>query len=121
MRPATFQPRSSISRLATIATANLTSTHQTVAVVVFMRLASLTVGIPVIWFLIAGESARAKLKTLRGWLVQYKGIIMGVLCLILGVKLIVQSLPAFFWRVGVMPNTDSAERQIGSRRILAQL
>lgn len=81
---------------ATIAASNLTTTQQIVAVLVFMILASLTVGIPVIWFLIAGESAKAKLEHLRGWLVQYNWIIMGVLFLVLGVKLIGDSLPAFF-------------------------
>lgn len=85
-----------IAAAATIAAANLSTTQQIVSVLVFMILASLTVGIPVIWFLLAGESAKAKLETLRGWLVQYNWIIMGVLFLVLGVKLIGESLPAFF-------------------------
>lgn len=106
---------------ATIAAANLMSTQQIVSVVVFIILASLTVGILVVWFLIASESARAKRETLRGWLGPYNGIVMGAPCLMLSVKRIVQWLPACFQRVGFMPNTDDAERQIGSRRILAQL
>lgn len=81
---------------AAIAAGNLSTTQQIVAVLVFMVLASLTVGTPVIWFLVAGESAKAKLDTLRGYLVQYNWVIMCVLFLILGVKFIGQALPAFF-------------------------
>jgi len=85
-----------IAAAASIVAANLSSTEQIVAVVVFMILASLTVGIPVLWFLVAGESAKAKLDTLRGYLVEYNWVIMCVLFLILGVKIIGESLPAFF-------------------------
>jgi threonine/homoserine/homoserine lactone efflux protein len=85
-----------IAAAASIAAADLSTTEQIVAVVVFMILASLTIGVPVIWYLVAGESAKAKLDTLRGYLVQYNWVIMCVLFLVLGVKLIGQALPAFF-------------------------
>lgn len=85
-----------IAAAAAIVAGDLSTTEQFVAVLVFMILASLTVGIPVIWFLVAGESAKAKLETLRGYLVQYNWVIMCVLFLILGVKFIGQALPAFF-------------------------
>lgn len=81
---------------AAIAAGNLTSTQQIVAVLVFMILASLSIGIPVVWYLAAGESANTKLETLRGWLVQYNAVIMCVLFLVLGAKLVGQALPAFF-------------------------
>lgn len=85
-----------IAAAASIVAADLSSSQQIVAVVVFMILASLTIGIPVIWYLIGGESAKAKLNTLRGYLVQYNWVIMCVLFLIIGAKLIGQSLPVFF-------------------------
>lgn len=85
-----------IAAAAAIVAGDLSSSQQIVAVVVFIILASLTIGIPVIWYLIAGDSAKAKLDTLRGYLVQYNWVIMCVLFLILGVKLIGQALPAFF-------------------------
>jgi threonine/homoserine/homoserine lactone efflux protein len=85
-----------IAAAASIVAADLSSSQQIVAVVVFMILASLTIGIPVIWYLVAGESAKAKLDTLRGYLVQYNWVIMCVLFLVLGAKLIGESLPAFF-------------------------
>lgn len=81
---------------AAIAAGNLTSSQQIVAALVFIVLASLSVGAPVIWYLIAGESAKSKLEHLRGWLVQYNAVIMCVLFLILGAKMIGQALPAFF-------------------------
>lgn len=81
---------------ATIAAGNLTSSQQIASVLVFMVLASVSVGVLVIWYLAAGQSAEAKLKTLRGWLVRYNWVIMGVLFLVLGAKLIGQALPAFF-------------------------
>lgn len=85
-----------IAAAAAIVAGDLSSSQQIVAVVVFMILASLTIGIPVIWYLVAGESAKAKLDTLRGYLVQYNWVIMCVLFLVLGAKLIGQSLPVFF-------------------------
>lgn len=85
-----------IAAAASIVAGDLTTTQQIVSVVVFMILASLTIGIPVIWYLVAGDSAKAKLDTLRGYLVRYNWVIMCVLFLILGVKLIGQALPAFF-------------------------
>jgi threonine/homoserine/homoserine lactone efflux protein len=85
-----------IAAATAIVAGNLSSSQQIVAVLLFMILASLTIGIPVIWFLVAGESAKAKLDTLRGFLVRYNWVIMCVLFLILGVKMIGQALPAFF-------------------------
>ena len=85
-----------IAAAAAIVAGDLSSSRQIVAVVVFMVLASLTIGIPVLWFLIAGESAKAKLDVLRGYLVQYNWVIMCVLFLVLGAKFIGQALPAFF-------------------------
>jgi len=85
-----------IAAAAAIVAGDLSSSQQIVAVLVFMILASLTIGIPVIWYLVGGDSAKAKLDTLRGYLVQYNWVIMCVLFLIIGVKLIGQALPAFF-------------------------
>jgi threonine/homoserine/homoserine lactone efflux protein len=85
-----------IAAAAAIVAGDLSGSQQIVSVLVFMILASLTIGIPVIWYLAAGESAKTKLETLRGWLVQYNWVIMCVLFLILGAKLIGQALPAFF-------------------------
>lgn len=85
-----------IAAAATIVAGDLTSSEQIISVVVFMILASLTIGVPVIWYLLAGESAKAKLDVLRGYLVKYNWVIMCVLFLILGVKLIGQALPALF-------------------------
>lgn len=85
-----------IAAAAAIVSGDLTTSQEIVSALIFIILASLTIGIPVIWYLVAGDSAKAKLETLRGWLVQYNWVIMGVLFLVLGAKLIGQALPAFF-------------------------
>ena len=85
-----------IAAAAAIVAGDLSNSQQIVAVVIFIILASLTIGIPVLWYLIAGESAKAKLDVLRGYLVQYNWVIMCVLFLVLGAKFIGQALPAFF-------------------------
>ena len=85
-----------IAAASSIVAGDLTSSQQIVAVVVFMILASLTIGTPVIWYLVAGESAKGTLDKLRVWLVQNNAAIMCVLFLIIGAKLIGQALPAFF-------------------------
>jgi threonine/homoserine/homoserine lactone efflux protein len=84
-----------IAAAAAIVAGDLSSSQQIVAVVIFIILASLTIGVPVLWYLVAGESAKAKLDVLRGYLVQYNWIIMCVLFLVLGAKFIGQALPAF--------------------------
>lgn len=85
-----------IAAAAAIVAGDLSSSQQIVAVVIFVILASLTIGVPVLWYLVAGESAKAKLDVLRGYLVQYNWVIMCVLFLVLGAKFIGQALPAFF-------------------------
>lgn len=85
-----------IAAATTIVAGNLTTTQQIVSILVFMILASVTIGGPVIWFLVAGDSAKVTLGKLRVWLVQNNAVIMCVLFLVLGIKLIGQSLGAFF-------------------------
>jgi threonine/homoserine/homoserine lactone efflux protein len=79
-----------------IAAADLSTTDQIVAALVFMVIASVSVGGLVIWYMVAGESAKGKLDSLRGWLVAHNNIIMCVLFLLIGVNLIGKALPAFF-------------------------
>jgi threonine/homoserine/homoserine lactone efflux protein len=85
-----------IAAASAIVAGDLTTSQEIISALIFIVLASLTIGIPVIWFLVAGESAKAKLDKLRDWLVQYNWVIMGVLFLVLGAKFIGQALPAFF-------------------------
>ena len=84
-----------ISAGTTIAAADLTTTEEIIAALFFMTIASVTVAGPVIWFLAAGESAKGKLDSLRGWLVQNNAIIMAVLFVVLGASIIGKAIPAF--------------------------
>ena len=84
-----------IAAAAAIAGASLSTGQQIGATLLFMIVASLTVAIPVIWFLVAGDGAKGTLDTLRGWLVQNNAVIMMVLFLVLGASIIGKALPAF--------------------------
>jgi Sap, sulfolipid-1-addressing protein len=79
-----------------IAAGDLSTADQIIASLVYMVIASVSVAGPVIWYLLAGESAKGKLDSLLGWLVEHNAIIMCVLFLVLGVSLIGKALPAFF-------------------------
>ena len=76
----------------TIAQAGLSSAQSWLALIIFIILGSLTVGIPVIYYLSAGASAEAKLNVWKAWLVGNNATVMLVLLLVLGVMLIGQGL-----------------------------
>jgi threonine/homoserine/homoserine lactone efflux protein len=57
-----------------------------VALVVFVVIASLSVAVPVIWYLADRERAKGALDELKGWLVQNNAVVMCVLFLVLGVS-----------------------------------
>jgi threonine/homoserine/homoserine lactone efflux protein len=85
-----------ISAAASIARADLSSSDQIIASLVFIVIASISVAGPVIWYLAAGNSAKAALESLRGWLERNNAVIMTVLFLVLGANLIGKSLPGLF-------------------------
>jgi hypothetical protein len=57
------------------------------AAIVFIIIASVSVGGIVIWYLVAGESAEEKLIQLKGWLLQNNAMVMTVLLGVFGVVL----------------------------------
>ena len=59
-----------------------------VALLVFVVLASITVVLPVIYYLAAGASAERTLNSMKGWLAANNATVMFVILLIFGVKLI---------------------------------
>lgn len=79
-----------------IVAADLSSTQQIAAAAIFMIIASVSVAVPVIWFLLAGDGAKGALDRLRVWLVQNNAAIMAVMFLVFGASLIGKALPAFF-------------------------
>ncbi|AKV85262.1 hypothetical protein AKG07_01995 [Microbacterium sp. CGR1] len=66
-----------------------------VVVVIYTILASSTVLIPVVGFLLASERLRAPLGRLRDWLQAENAVIMTVLLLVLGVVIIGKGIAAF--------------------------
>jgi hypothetical protein len=85
-----------ISAGTAIVQGDLSTTDQIIACIVFMVIASVSVAGPVLWFLAAGDSAKGKLDSMRGWLVAHNNIIMCIIFLLLGASLIGKALPAFF-------------------------
>lgn len=79
-----------------IAAGDLSTSEQVVAALIFMVIASVSVAGLVIWYLVAGKSAEAKLESLRSWMVQHNAVIMTVLFLIFGASLIGKALLAFW-------------------------
>ena len=71
-----------------IAQAGLSTTQSWIALVVFVFIASLSVGIPVIYYLVAGSSAEKTLMGWKAWLVQNNATVMMLLLLVFGVMMI---------------------------------
>jgi hypothetical protein len=71
-----------------IAEAGLSARQEWVALVIYVLLASLTVALPVIYYLVARENSKAKLDAMKTWLITNNAIVMAVVLLVLGVKLL---------------------------------
>ena len=69
-----------------------TGSDATVALAVFVVVASVTIALPVGYRLIGGDGARAKLDELREWLGVHNAAVMAVLLLVFGVDLVAKGL-----------------------------
>jgi threonine/homoserine/homoserine lactone efflux protein len=76
----------------TIAQADVSSGERWGAWLIFVLLASLTVAIPVLYYLLGGDGARRTLDSWKTWLQQNSTAVMAVLLLMLGVVLVGQSI-----------------------------
>jgi threonine/homoserine/homoserine lactone efflux protein len=63
------------------------------SLVVFVVLASLTIVLPVVYYLVGGAKAKATLDGLKDWLAVHNNAVMAVLLLVFGVDLIAKGLP----------------------------
>src|SRR5262249_38102317 len=77
-----------VAGAAAILRMNVSMGQQVVAYVVFVLLATIGVGAPVLIYFAMGDCSRALLDRLKNWLAWNNAVIMTVLFLILGVKLI---------------------------------
>jgi threonine/homoserine/homoserine lactone efflux protein len=73
----------------------LSAGEQIVALVVFVAVASLGVLGPLIAAVALGDRSREPLARLRGWMARNSGVIMAVLCLLIGAKLVGDAISGF--------------------------
>lgn len=77
-----------VAAASVIASAGLSTGEEIVALAVYVILASLTVALPVIVYLILGERAEAGLTSLKDWMAENNATITAVILLVFGAKLI---------------------------------
>jgi heme/copper-type cytochrome/quinol oxidase subunit 4 len=75
-----------------IAQANLSGAQPWIALAVFVIIASLSVAVPVLYYLFAGQSAEKTLNSWKSWLVANNATVMFILLLVLGVLLLGEGL-----------------------------
>jgi hypothetical protein len=63
------------------------------SLVVFVVVASLTIAGPVVYYLVGGAGAKARLDDMKNWLAAHNDAVMAVLFLVFGVNLIAKALP----------------------------
>jgi hypothetical protein len=63
------------------------------ALAVFVIIASLTIAVPVIYYLVGGAAARTRLDAVKEWLAVHNDAVMTVLFLVLGVNLVAKGIP----------------------------
>jgi Sap, sulfolipid-1-addressing protein len=80
------------SAAAGIAQAGLDEGEEWLSLLIFVVLGSLTVGVPVIYYFVAGEGARETLDTWKAWLGENNATVMAVLLLVFGVVILGQGL-----------------------------
>jgi hypothetical protein len=66
----------------------LSTSEEVTVLLVYVVIASITVALPVLYYLILGDRAEATLDTMKEWLIENNATVMAVLLLILGAKLI---------------------------------
>ena len=75
-----------------ISRADLDASGIALLLVVFVVVASITIGIPVIYTLVAGEKAEAQLARSKTWLVENNARVVAVMMFVIGLFLIVKAV-----------------------------
>jgi hypothetical protein len=78
---------------AGVAALGLSTANAIGSLIVFVIVASLTIAGPVVYYLLGGDSAKAKLDEMKNWLAHHNNAVMAVLILVFGAKLIADGLP----------------------------
>jgi threonine/homoserine/homoserine lactone efflux protein len=84
-----------VAGAAAIAQTGISAGEQAVALVVFVLIASVGVGAPVVLYFALGDRSRATLERLKTWMARNNAVIMAVLLLVIGVKLIGDAIAGF--------------------------
>jgi threonine/homoserine/homoserine lactone efflux protein len=84
-----------VGAAAAIAKTGIPGGEQAVAYAVFALIGTLGVGLPVALYFALGERAGPILDRLKTWMARNNGVIMAVLCLVIGVKLIGEAVAGF--------------------------
>ena len=82
------------SAMAVIAQAGLTGSALIVTLLIYLLIASITVIVPVIFYLVGGEKAQKTLDGWKTWLTANNAVVMAVLLLVIGLKLLGDGLGA---------------------------
>jgi len=78
---------------AGLAALGLSTANAIGSLIVFVVIASLTIGGPVVYYLVGGDSAKGQLDEMKNWLALHNNAVMAVLFLVFGAKLIADGLP----------------------------
>ncbi len=78
---------------AGLAQLGLGTTDAVVSLIVFVAVGSLSIVVPVGYYLVGGNRAQAALDEMKAWLSTHNNAVMAVLFLVFGVKLIADAIP----------------------------
>lgn len=84
-----------ISGAAAIASVGASTGDEIVAYVVFVLVATIGVGAPVVIYFAMGDRSAQLLDRLKNWMAQHNAVVMAVLLLVIGVKLIGDAISGF--------------------------
>lgn len=82
----------SLAAGSSVAVLALPTSQAVWSLAVFVIVASLSIAIPVIYYLVGGENAKTRLDELRDWLAVHNNAVMAVLFLVFGIDLIAKGL-----------------------------
>jgi threonine/homoserine/homoserine lactone efflux protein len=79
-----------VAAAATVAQANLSTSDSVVTLAVFVVLSSLTIAVPVVFYLLGGDRAKTTLDGWKVWLSANNATVMALLFLVFGVVVFAQ-------------------------------
>ena len=82
-----------VAAAAGLAQLGLSTTDVVVSLIVFVVVGSLTIAVPVVYYLVGGAKAKTELDELKGWLAVHNAAVMAVLFVVFGVDLIAKGIP----------------------------